>query len=163
MNVAIPWVLVFSTFLTAVWVSFAGLLDVTTKQTTAVEQARELQYERVRTLVSITSTSSSGDEHTAMVLNRSDGVSFGDYSNLDIFTRYSTATGDRVAKRLEHISEWNVSSITPDNADPNIWDPDETATITFTLVPKIKDCTKGTLAVAVPGGISHSSYFGPTC
>ena len=78
---------------------------------------------------------------------------------MDVFTRYANATGDVVARRLAHPSEWKVSSVTSDVANPNVWDPDETATISFSVLQKPQNGAKGTLAIAVPGGFVDSAYF----
>ena len=96
--------------------------------------------------------------------NRSDGVSFGDFSQIDVFARYTDTTGDTTTNYLAYPSEWSVVSISGDNTTPNIWDPDETATISFSLQPQAQVGTKGTVAVAVPGGILDSTYFdAPPC
>ena len=159
MTLLIPWLLVTTSFLLATWTVFTGLLITTTDQNDAMREATAFHEERLDSLVSISSTALSGDGHTATVSNRSEGVSFGDYSKLDVFARYVSASGDTVAKRLAYPSEWNVASISPDTSGVNVWDPGEVATLYFTLSPSPRDCNKGAVVIAVPRGISDSAYF----
>ena len=118
----------------------------------------EFREERLATVISITSTGTSDCKYTTALRNRSRGVSFGDFSEIDFLVSYDLTTGDST-RRLAYTSEWTVSSITGDNTNPNVWDPEETATFSFSLAPEPKVGTKGTIAVAVPGGISDSAYF----
>ena len=145
-------------FLTA-WIFFSGLLDVTTGQTDALKESNERHENRLGTLISIRCTSGSTGDYTLGVLNRGNQVSFADFSDLDLLTRYSNATGDVVSRRLVQTADWVVSSITGDTNDPRIWDPGETVYITFTLVPQPGAGSKGTVALAVPQGLSDTAYF----
>ncbi len=145
-------------FLTA-WIFFSGLLDVTTGQTDALKESNERHENRLGTLISIRCTSGSTGDYTLGVLNRGNQVSFADFSKLDLLARYTDATGDVVSKRLVQTADWVVSSITGDTNDPRIWDPGETVYITFTLNPVPKVGSKGTIALAVPQGLSDTAYF----
>jgi len=159
MSGSLSWLYVFTIFLLTTWSIFSGFLGVTTDQTEALQQARERQAERLRTLVSISSTTSSGDGYITAVRNQSKRVSFGDFGKIDVFARYSDACEFTIAKRLAYPSEWTVSSITGDDFNPNMWDPGETANFSFSLNPKPKAGNKGTVALAVPQGITDSAYF----
>ena len=159
MGIAAPTMFVMATFLLVTWSVFSGLLGMTTDQNDALREANELRAERLDTLVAISSTALSGDGHVASVLNRSDDVSFSDLSKLEVFARYLDASGDTFVKRLDYPTEWKVSAISPDTSGVSVWDPGETASIYFTLSPLPFSCVKGTMAVAVPGGISDSAYF----
>ncbi len=166
MSVVISGAFVLMGFLLAVWTIFADFFVITDDQTDALREANEVHDDRFRTLISITSVTShsSGDclnsstAYTAKVLNKSRDVSFGDFPKVDIISRYNT-TGGLVSKRLTHSSDWSVPSISGDNTNPNIWDPAETATISFTLSPQAQTDSKGIIAIAVPSGISDSAYF----
>ena len=159
MSIAISAGFILTTFFLATWVTFSGLLGITTDQTESLRVANELHADRLNTLVSITSTSSSDCVYTATADNRSRDVSFADFSKIDVFARYNVAAGDSVAKRLTYPSEWNVSAISGDNTNPNVWDSGETATIALSLTPKPQGGTKGVVVLAVPGGIVDSAYF----
>ena len=159
MSVAIPWFYVMTILLVLTSVIFGGLLDTTTDQTNALRGATELHVEHLRTLISITSTESSSCGYKASVHNRSKNASFGDFSKLDVFVRYLITTGDTTTRRLAYPFDWTVSSITGDTTNPNVWDPGETAAVAFAVLPELQAGTKGTIAVAVLGGISDSAYF----
>ena len=161
MTTAICGSFVIAAFLLTAWTVFGGLLDTTTDQTESLREANELYTEHLDTLIAINSTGTSGDGFTAAVDNRSKWVSFGDFFKMDVFARYVNVTGDPVAKYLAYPDDWSVSSISGDNTNPNVWDPEERATLFFTLLPELQNCTKGTVAITVPGGISDSAYFGP--
>ena len=156
---AISGTAVLSLFFLAAWIFFNGLLDTTKDQTDSLRESNERHEERLRTLISITCTSGSTGDYTLGVLNSGKRVSFKDFSELDLLTRYTDATGDVVAKRLVQTSDFVVSSITGDTTDPRIWDPGETAYITFTLDPQPGAGSKGTIALAVPQGLSDTAYF----
>ena len=162
MSVAVGWSFAIFALLLAKWSIFAALLDATNGQTDALRVSNELHEERLGILISIPSVAKSGDSgdaFTAEVQNASKGVSFGDFSKLDLITRYTNSTGDIVSKRLAFSSDWSVSNITGDVVNPAVWDPGETATISFTIDPPLKTGTKGTVALTLPQGISDSAYF----
>ena len=156
---AIPGTIVLALFFMVAWIIFSGLLDVTNDQSDSLRESNERQEDRLRTLISINCTSGSTGDYTLGVLNSGNRVSFADFSKLDFLARYTNATGDVVAKRLVQTSDFVVSSITGDTTDPRIWDPGETAHITFTLDPQPGAGSKGTIALAVPQGISDTAYF----
>ena len=150
------------TFLLAMWVIFSGLLDIATDQTDSLREANELHAERLGTLVSIASTGATNCPYLFMAgvdNSSSKKVSFGDFSKIDFFVDYTNVTGDNTAEWLGYPSSWTVSSITGDNSNLNMWDPGETANIIFSVIPELQAGSKGTLAVAVPGGSSDSAYF----
>ena len=162
MSVLIPAVFVLSAFFLTAWVIFGGLITVTDDQTESLRVANQLYAERVRTNISITSTTSrsSGDclaSYTATALNESRSVSLANLPNMDVITVYTT-TGSEVSNRLTHSSDWSVSSISGDTTD-TVWDPGETATIAFSVSPAAQTATKGRLALGVAGGVSDSAYF----
>ena len=159
MSVVIPGTLILGILLLVTWLVFGGMLNTSASQTESLRESNELRAEHLRTLVSITSTASSGDGYAAAVYNKSRGVSFGDFSELDLFARYVSTGGDTVATRLAYPSQWKVSSITGDTTNPNIWDPTETANLYFTLQPELLPCSEGVVSVTVPGGVSDLAYF----
>ena len=158
MTVAIPAAFVLSTLFLATWAIFTTLFSVTTDQTTLLRETSQLHSDQLRTTTSITSTNRCKN-YTATVRNGSKDASFGDFADIDVFARYLDATGDTVATRLANPTEWTASSISPNITNPNMWDPGEAATILFDLSPVPSVGTEGTVAIAVPGGISDSAYF----
>ena len=158
MSNAITGSFLISFFLLITMAMFSGLLGTTAEQTDALRETSQIRGERLRTLVSITSTARC-KVYTATVQNESSQVSFGDYSKMDVLARYTDSTGDIVSQHLDYPADWTISSITPNNGGTSTWDPGETATFSITLVPDPKPNTKGTVLVAVPGGIHDSAYF----
>ena len=85
-----------------------------------------------------------------------------DFTEMDILVQYTDSGENQVASRLVYTSNWTIS-MSPDSRDPNAWNPDETATITFTLLLALKDNTRGTVVVVTPQGVVDSSYFSCIC
>ena len=158
MSTALSWVLVMSVFLTMTWALFSLVTNFFYTQSASQLEATERQVDRLNTVISIDSTTFSPCQYTATVRNQSQGISIADYTDVDVITRHKNLAGNYVATR--HVSgDWTVSSIDPDNTNPNVWDPDETATLAFELDSDPVKGSLGTLAVAVPGGTTDSAYF----
>ena len=85
-------------------------------------------------------------------------------SRVDVMVSYTDSTGSAVAVRPTYTSgtpgdnEWS-GSLSPDAFNPDIWDPDETLTVTVRLVPEAGAGTTGTVTVALPGGATDSETF----
>ena len=99
--------------------------------------------------------------YTATVANTGDTI-VTDFTEMDILVQYTDSRENQVASRLVYTSNWTIS-MSPDSRDPNAWNPDETATITFTLLLALKDNTRGTVVVVTPQGVVDSSYFSCIC
>ena len=99
--------------------------------------------------------------YTATVANAGETV-VTDFTEMDILVQYTDSGDNQVVSRLVHATDWSVS-MSPDDRDPNSWNPDETATITFTLASPPKDNTRGTVVVVTPMGVVDSNYFGCIC
>ena len=165
MSVIIPAAFVLSIFFLTAWTIFGGLINATEDQTESLRIANQLYEERLRTRIDITGTTTSGDGYAMTVLNDSKSVSFGDFSEIDLFAHYTDSTGGTRVQRLTHSTDWSVSKISGDAANPGFWDPGETATITFSVTPNLQACTQGTAVITVPGGVADATYFGasPLC
>ena len=120
--------------------------------------------ERQATAIDVESTSDTTTDcltYTATVANTGDTV-VTDFTEMDILVQYTGSGENQVASRLVYTSNW-IISMSPDSRDPNAWNPDETATITFTLLLALKDNTLGTVVVVTPQGVLDSSYFSCIC
>ena len=120
--------------------------------------------ERQATAIDVESTSDTTTDcltYTATVANTGDTV-VTDFTEMDILVQYTGSGENQVASRLVYTSNWTIS-MSPDSRDPNAWNPDETATITFTLLLALKDNTLGTVVVVTPQGVLDSSYFSCIC
>ena len=120
--------------------------------------------ERQATAVDVESTSDTTTDcltYTATVANTGDTI-VTDFTEMDILVQYTDSRENQVASRLVYTSNWTIS-MSPDSRDPNAWNPDETATITFTLLLALKDNTRGTVVVVTPQGVVDSSYFSCIC
>ena len=120
------------------------------------------QMARVESAIVLGSTAQSApeacDTFTAEVENTED-VSVDDFSEADLLVEYTNTSNDKVATRLAYPDDWSVTGITPDLRDPSALNPEETATINFTLSPAAKDATSGSVIVVTALGISDSIYF----
>ena len=120
--------------------------------------------ERQATAVDVESTSDTTTDcltYTATVANTGDTI-VTDFTEMDILVQYTDSGENQVASRLVYTSNLTIS-MSPDSRDPNAWNPDETATITFTLLLALKDNTRGTVGVVTPQGVVDSSYFSCIC
>ena len=120
--------------------------------------------ERQATAIDVESTADTTTDcltYTATVANTGDTV-VTDFTEMDILVQYTDSGDNQVASRLVYTSNWTIS-MSPDSRDPNAWNPDETATITFTLLLALKDNTRGTVVVVTPQGVVDSSYFICVC
>ena len=175
MSIAIPGILVIATLLLAWVIISASVLDTGTTQAVSLSQTSGLRAERLGTLISITSANpvtTGGGTNVTVVVKNTGAVSVSKFPDMDVLVRYTLETGDLATKRLSYVTgtagtdEWSlcsggpmVCSISPDAFNPNIWDPDETATLSMRVVPEMKSGTSGTVVVVVPGGISDSTTF----
>ena len=159
MSVAVPGAVTTAIFLLITWAIFVDYLGVTTDQTEALREANLVHRETFGTLISITSTNSADCTYRATIRNDSNSISFGDFSTLDVIIHYDAATGYKTSKWLSYQSQWLLTSITGDGANPNVWDPKDILNISFTVQPALQDGAKGTLVMAVPGGVYDSAYF----
>ena len=120
--------------------------------------------ERQATAIDVESTSDTTSDcltYTATVANTGDTV-VTDFTEMDILVQYTDSGENQVSARLVYTSNWTIS-MSPDSRDPNAWNPDETATNTFTLLLALKDNTRGTVVVVTPHGVLDSSYFSCIC
>ena len=99
--------------------------------------------------------------YTATVANNGQTV-VADFTKMDLLVQYTDSGDTEILSRLVYTTNWTVS-MSPDDRDPNSWNPDETATITFTLASAPKDNTYGTLVVGTPLGVVDSAYFSCIC
>ena len=120
--------------------------------------------ERQATAVELEATSDTTTDcltYTATVANNGETV-VTDFTEMDILVQYTDSGDNQVASRLVYTSNWTIG-ISPDDRDPNAWNPGETATITFTLLLALKDNTRGTVVVVTPQGVVDASYFSCVC
>ena len=99
--------------------------------------------------------------YTATVANNGQTV-VADFTKMDLLVQYTDSGDTEILSRLVYTTNWTVS-MSLDDRDPNSWNPDETATITFTLASAPKDNTYGTLVVRTPLGVVDSAYFSCIC
>ncbi len=154
---------------------FSAVLGTTSAQGSSLTEAADMRIGQVTGALSIGSTSAidSGNGTNITVTGDNTGaMSYGNFSQVDVLTKYTDTTGDQVAKRLAYVckqlcgdpgdpgdNQWTITGINPDSYNPKMWDPDETLTIVLRVAPKVKTGTSGTAAVGAPGGVSDSAYF----
>ena len=175
MSQAISGILVVSVLLLSSLVIFSGVLDTGISQGTAIGDAADLQLEQLGSLASIASATAQdnggGTDVTVEVDNKG-SISVGKFSQMDVLAKYTTQSNNPVITRLTYVTgtpgiyQWSlcsgdplVCSISPDVLNPNMWDPDERATITLRLEPKVKTGSSGTVVVVMPAGVSDSTTF----
>lgn len=167
MSEPVPAAIITTLILLLTAISFFTLLSIWSQHGAAMNRAAALQEHRLETSLDILQVELSpdacpnyGGPFQALVSN-SGATSFTPLEHMDVFVQYSDAADGTVARRLQHETEWQVSSLSPDNRNPNQWDPAETGALDFSLDPKLKPESQGVVVIAAPQGITHSSYF--TC
>ena len=169
MSMAISAILTISALLATAVTLTGAFLNSSAAQAAAVREAWNMEEKQLDTAFAITSASAEdsgeGTRVTLMVSNTGNR-GFGTFSNMDVLVVYTTSLGDQEIKRLPYVTatpssnEWTVSAVSPGTFHPNMWDPDETATITLQVVPPAEAETLGTVVVVGPTGVSDSAYFG---
>ncbi|PKB57180.1 MAG: hypothetical protein BZY73_04325 [SAR202 cluster bacterium Casp-Chloro-G3] len=147
--------------------SFFFLINVWVEQDALQNEAAAFQEARLESglsVRSITATSSDCSSFTgpyvALVANTGDSL-ISDFTKMDALIDYSDSGSTLVVKRLTYPTDWSVASISPDNLDPNSWNPNETATVSLTGSPALGLQTRGRVVLTTPQGVSDSAYF--TC
>jgi archaellum component FlaF (FlaF/FlaG flagellin family) len=57
------------------------------------------------------------------------------------------------------VNEWSITSISPDQFNPAIWDPGETATLMLRVSPLVKKNATATVAIVAPTGADLTQSF----
>ena len=175
MSHAISGMLVMAALLMSTIIIFSTVLETGTSQGMILGEAAELQQGQLHSLISIASAvpqDSGGGTDVTVQTDNTGGMSVGKFSQMDVVVQYTTQTGDPVSTRLPYVTgtpgiyEWSlcsgdplVCSITPDIFNPNMWDPDERATLTLRLEPKMETNSTGTVIVGMPSGVTDSTNF----
>ena len=165
MTDAISTIVVMFLFVLITSVNFLFFTTTWVERSIDSAQAIDRQLERVNSALSIESTSvedSACVDFTAQVQNTGQ-VLIDVTSEMDLLVDYTNASDTKVATRLSHGSTWSVASYSPDTRDPNAWNPNETATVNFTLPSALKGGTRGRVLMATPLGITDSIYIACIC
>ena len=160
MSEGITSTIVIALFLLLTTLSFYYLLDTWGAQNIVTEEAVDRQLARLSASISIRSTVDTGSEcqtYDTQVENNGDTL-VADYAEMDVLVQYTNTSETWIVSRLAYPTDWTIA-LSPDDRDPNIWNPDETATITFTLGTAVKENSKGTVIVGTPHGVLDSGYF----
>lgn len=162
MSIALATSVVMALFLLVTSVVFLFLISAWTNGSLETALAINRQLIRVESAIEVKAPTQVNagvcDTFTIPVENTGE-VLVEPFSGMDVLVEYTDTDGNELAIRLEHGTSWSVTGITPDTRDPNLWNPAETATISFTLSPTAKDATLGTVIVVTPLAISDSEYF----
>lgn len=141
--------------------AFWILIDVWDDQSTDISTALVVSRDRLDSHVAISSAEATdqGCGTFAISVHNPGGTSVSDFSNMDVVADYADASGAKILKHLAYGSDWSIGSISPDTQDPNIWDPGETATLSFTLNPVLQRDRTGVISIGTPGGIADMAYL----
>jgi hypothetical protein len=170
MSNVISGLLVVATFLVAMLILGGMLVNSASTQAQALQIAAKMAGIKARTAINIGSITvvdlGNTSQLTAPVENQGT-ESISEIEKMDVIVRYTDINNLVVTQRLTYVSgtpgdnQWTLSSLSPDSLNPNIWDPDETATLTMVLAPEAQSGVSGTLVIATPNGITDSAYFTP--
>jgi len=159
------WAFIMALFLVITAAVFFAALDIWTGESLLIQQAAQRHLDQLQTGIAIeaagaTSTNCGGYSglYKARVTN-SGTRSVSALASMDLLVDYTSATGVRVVDRLPYGTDWSVSGILPDTRDPDLWDPGETATLSFNPGAFISPTSGGTVVVVTPEGVPDSAYF----
>jgi archaellum component FlaF (FlaF/FlaG flagellin family) len=163
MSETVSGALIVATFLLLTAAVYSFLMGEWSDHSILFNQAVLRQEQQVETSLDIASIGLTNcpdyaGPYNATVENTGN-TSFDDFSKMDVLVDYTDAADNKVATRLQHGSDWSISSIAPDDRDPNLWNSAETATVTFTLASALKPETSGVFIIVAPQGVSDSAYF----
>ena len=168
MGSLVSGLLVMATLIFSSMVVFSTLLNTGTTQGITLLEATEDRRAQLATLISITSTSggdSGGATDITITVDNTGAELVSDFSDMDMLVRYTRPSGSLEIKRLTYVSgapnndQWTVTTLAPDSFNPNIWDPDEVATLDLKVSPPVKNGTTARLVVVTPRGVYDSAYF----
>ena len=169
MTVPFSFVVVFSIFFVLSVVTFNSLLNTwnTHASEFSVEQAR--QVDRINSSLAISSagpteTDLDCNNFIASVVNTG-SVGIVPVNDGDVLVEYTDIGGSRIVRYLEYATtavtgnRWTVTSFSTDTRNPNQWDPQETATIKYSIASSMKADAYGPLLVNSPLGVGDMEYF----
>lgn len=167
MSESVPGIIVLTIFLLLTGFVFFFLTDIWVEHDALQNElaaSQEAKMESGLSVQSVTATatdcSSFTGPYVASVSNTGESL-ITDFSEMDTLVDYTDSGSSLVVKRLTHATDWSVASISPDNVDANSWNPDETASVNFTVSPALDLQTRGRVVFMTPLGVSDSAYF--TC
>jgi hypothetical protein len=144
-------------------ITYFFLVGVWSEHSVLVQEAAGRQEQRLETSLDIESIDPINCPYYAgpyeAIVENAGSTSFTDVSEMDVLVDYVDAADNKVASRLQLGVGWSISSITPDDRDPNLWNSAETAAIVFTLDSELKPDTSGVFIIAAPQGVTDSAYF----
>ena len=168
MGVVIAGVLVLAALLISAAIIFNGLIGASNIQGLSMAQLSETRAKQLATSISITGTSASdsgGVTDITVIVKNTGSTSISNFTNVDVVVDYPDASDSKVVTRLTYVvsspgsNQWTVSGLSPDTFDPNIWSPDEVATLDLKVSPQVKSAASGTVVVATPYGVLDLAYF----
>jgi len=174
-SIVISGAFVLATFLIVAMITFGTFIGTTATQSASLKEASDLRIVQVAgdiSIISVSTADSAGSTDLTVAVKNTGAISYGNFLEMDVLTKYTNSTGDQELKRLDYEckqlcgdpgdpgdNKWTIVSLSPDSYNPKMWDPDETATISARLVPQVKNGTSGTVVAVVPGGVSEPAYF----
>lgn len=169
MSVVLGGVWVLAIFLVSALVLAMTIFSAGFTQGDALKGAAILDGERLRTSISIASTTNStaaGVTTVTLLVDNTGGVTVGKRQEMDVIIRYIGPTGTLNITWLPFVAsdppgnnQWTIASIIPDAFNPGLWDPGERATFKLKVAPAITSGSVATVVVATPNGVSNSISF----
>ena len=169
MTVPIPAAIVFTVFFVLAAVTFNSLLGSWNTQTREFSVVQARQVDRINSALSI---SSAGPTETDLDCNNfiasvanTGSVAIVPFNDGNVFVEYTDTGGSKVSSYLDYATtavtgnRWTVNSFSPDTRNPNQWDPQETATIKYSIASSMKADANGPLLVNSPLGVGDLEYF----
>ena len=141
-------------------VSVGSNVSLSLESTAAVDR----RGEQARTDLEVVSAQGGADNFTLQIKNTG-LTSIYDYANMDLIVDYTLTSDVRVITSLTYTTgtlgdnEWKRTSLTPDNYQPNAWDPTEIITIDAKISPSQKSDSQATVTVSTPNGISATVVY----
>ncbi|NQW22663.1 MAG: hypothetical protein HQ475_04365 [SAR202 cluster bacterium] len=169
MTVPIPAAVIFSIFFLLSAVTFSSLLSSWHTQSGNFSTLQEHHVDRINSSLSITSAGPTATDldcnnFTATVVNTG-SLDIVPVENSDVLAEYTNTAGTKVTSYLDYAttavtgSRWTVTSFSPDTRQPNLWNPQETATLKYSIPSSMKADAYGPLLINSPIGADDVGYF----
>jgi len=169
MTVPFTGAIVFTIFFILSVVTFNSLLNSWNIHASEFSVVQDRQVNRINTSLSISSagpteTDLDCNNFTATVVNTG-SVDIVPVDDGDVMVEYTDTAGAKVSSYLDYATtavtgnRWTVTSISPATRDPNLWNPQETATFKYSIASSMKADAYGPLLVNSPIGVGDMEYF----
>lgn len=153
MSAAVTGTFMFIILIMAVWFGAATIANVADTAGRHTREAAELGGQQRHTLVALSDMSVGPDGASTTIDLGNMGEITLDPLAIDAYVKYISTDQTWIVER----NSFALASITPDNRNPGMLDPGESATLRFSMSPPVGTGEYATVTIVTPDGASHSA------